>query len=82
MSDTPDTNGDGDDANEYQWHEDQDPVVSLGVEVVSHQQLEHQQQQMGGQTDQHGLVVDVFLGVQTVLWPTPPDVRTHQGTQD
>ena len=36
-------------------------LVSPGVQVIRGEQLEHEQQQVDGERDQHGLVLGVLL---------------------
>ena len=80
VSDAPHTDGNTDDADNHQGYEHQDPLiqtametfysslshlVSPGVEVVSRQELEHKEQQMHSETNQHGLVLKVLLIVES-----------------
>ena len=37
---------------------------------------------MGGQADEHGLVLDVLVGVEAVVGPAPPHIGAHQGATD
>ncbi len=78
MPDAPDADGHGDEADKDERHEDEDPQVSPGLQVVGHEQLEHKEQQVGGQRDEHGLVLHVLVGVHARLRPSPP----HDGSDD
>ena len=77
----PDTDGDGDHADEDQRDKDEDPHVPVdattgpGVKIVSAEELEHEEEEVDGEADEHGLVLDVLLRVQPGLRPPPPDVR-------
>ncbi len=43
------------------WLIYQNPEVSVGTQVVRHQQLEHQQQQVHREGDEHGFVLKNML---------------------
>jgi hypothetical protein len=45
----------------------QNPEVSVGTQVVCHQQLEHQQQQVHREGDEHGFVLKNMSTVE-LLW--------------
>ena len=53
--------------------------MSPGVEVVGCEELEHEEEQVDSQTDEHCLVLEVFFIVQSGLRPPPPDVTSHRG---
>lgn len=55
----PNGNGNGQKRNENQWNESQCPNVPIRFELVAHEQFKHEQQQLQGQTDEHGLEVSV-----------------------
>ena len=82
MTDAPDADGNGHDADEDEWHKDEDPVVPSRFEIVGGEQLEHQEKQVGGEADQHRLVLNVFLGVEAALRSAPPHVRPDYGTEN
>ena len=82
VSDTPNTDGNGDDADKHKWDEDQDPHVSPGIEVVSSEELEHEQQEVNCQADQHGLVLNIFFCIQPGLRPPPPHIRPNSCTSN
>ena len=46
VSDTPDTDGDAEDADHDQGDEHEDPLVSPGVQVVRSEQFKHEEQQV------------------------------------
>ena len=62
--------------------EDQDPLVSPGVEIVCGEELEHEEQEVCGEADQHRLVLDVLLRVEAGLRPPPPHPAAHRGPGD
>ena len=80
MPDTPDTDGNRYDADKDQRDEDQDPHVSPSIKVVSGEKLKHEQQEVNCQADQHGLVLNVFLCVQSGLGPPPPHIGPNSCT--
>lgn len=59
--DSPDTDADGDEGQEHEGDEDQDPGVSLGLKVVTGQELKHQQQQVHPCTDHHRLELNMAV---------------------
>ena len=56
--------------------------MPVRLQVVCHEQLEHEQQQMRGQADEHGFVLDVFVHVHAALGAAPPNARTNDGTRN
>ena len=56
--------------------------MSPGVEIVGGEELEHEEQEVCGQADQHRLVLDVLLRVQPGLGSAPPDVRADRCSGD
>ena len=47
------------------------------VKIVSTEELEHEEQEVDGKADEHGLVLDVLLRVQPGLRPPPPDIGAN-----
>ena len=54
-----------------------DTATSPSVKIVSAEELEHEEEEVDCQADQHRLVLDVLLRVQPGLGPPPPDVRAN-----
>ena len=65
MPDTPDTDGNGYNADKNQGDENKDPHVSSSIKVVSCEKLKHEEQEVHCQADEHGLVLDILLCVQS-----------------
>lgn len=59
--DGPDTDADRDEGKEHEGDEDQDPGVGLGLQVVTGQELKHQQQQVHPRTDHHRLELNMAV---------------------
>ena len=56
--------------------------MSPGVEIVGGEELEHEEQEVCGEADQHRLVLDVLLRVEARLRPPPPHPAAHRGPGD
>ena len=54
-----------------------DATASPGVKIVGTEELEHKEEEVDSEADEHGLVLDVLLRVQPGLRTTPPDVRAN-----
>ena len=59
-----------------------DTTASPSVKIVSTEELEHEEEEVYGEADEHGLVLDVLLRVQPGLGTTPPDVRANGCSSD
>ena len=51
-----------------------DATASSGVKIVSTEELKHEEEEVDGEADEHGLVLDVLLSVQPGLRTSPPHV--------
>lgn len=61
MLDGPDAHGDAHDGNEDEWDEYEYPEMTSSLQLVTDQQLEHEEDQVQRQADEHGLVVHIRL---------------------
>ena len=59
-----------------------DTATSPSVKIVSAEELEHEEEEVDCQADQHRLVLDVLLRVQPRLWSAPPDIRADRCSGD
>lgn len=56
--------------------------MSLRLQFVANQQLEHQENQMQGERDEHRFVMDISVSFQSRMRMSPPDVTAYGGTHD
>lgn len=56
--------------------------MTFGLEFVADKELEHEQNEVEGEGDEHGLVVDVGVALETSVGVSPPNVTAHRCSQD